>query len=288
MEESFDESLDKFILENNLILEDNVESYSLENFSKWDIVYKSKHDVDLELRLGNDCRTYLIIENQCGCDAFAHWCFESAIYIPIFHKLKKFYPDLKLVLKSIKNFKKLFLEKLGLNEYDICLDSSLNDWNMCFFVVPTSLNEKSCTDYYKKCVDDFCELITKGFPEIHTRDIIMLPRQKLENFKPNDRVYDTEKLEQQLIEKNKFILRTDTITSLDQQINTIRSAKTIILTDGSPFFVNGIFAKNSNIIIIGNITPWQISTFPKLQYIVKKITDLGNTYTYSSENLIIN
>lgn len=278
--------LDKFILENNLIIEDNVISYTLENFSSWKIEYHPFKEVEYDAIHGGTCKEYFIIENQGGSDAFAHWCFESAIYLPIFKELQKFCPCLKLVLKSMKNFKKLFLEKLEINMSDVCLDKDLldNPFNICYFISPTSLNEKSCTNHYISYVDDFCELITEGFPEIHTRDIIMLPRQKLENFKPNDRVYDTEKLEQLLVSKNRLVLHTDTITSLDQQINTIRSAKNIILTDGSPFFVNGIFAKNSNIIIIGNITPWQISTFPKLQYIVKKITDLGNTYRYSSGN----
>ena len=82
---------DEFIIENKLRVENNVKSYTLENFSDWKIEYHKEIE-------GVSVKKYFIIENQCGSDAFAHWCFESAIYLPIFKELKKFCPDLKLIL----------------------------------------------------------------------------------------------------------------------------------------------------------------------------------------------
>jgi hypothetical protein len=272
--------MEELLKNNNIIKKYNVESYSLsDNYLEWNILYNENTE-----NTENTENVYFIIENQQGSDAFAHWCFESAIYLFIFIELKKFYPNAKLLLKSIKNFKKLFIEKLGISLNDVCIEHNYE--NICFFSTPTSLNEKSCDQYYKSCVDNFCKIFDYDYIG-GKKEIVMLPRQKLENFKPNDREYHTGVLENELLKKDHTILHTDQIKDINTQINIIKSHKNIILTDGSPFFVNGIFAKNSNIIIIGNTTPWQISTFPKLAYIVKKILDNGNNYRYSTGNDII-
>ena len=42
-------------------------------------------------------------------EAFSHWVYESAIYLPLFCMLKVTYPTLKLVLKTKKEFQTPFL-----------------------------------------------------------------------------------------------------------------------------------------------------------------------------------
>ena len=282
----------------------NVSSYKLsDSYDTWIVCDECGESIGSEGKLDeikNESENYyFIIENQFGSDAFAHWCFESAIYVPLFLVLKKNYPNIKLVMYSYKNFKKLFLEKLGVSVLDITSGDrsgsditvrkndivyELHTNNTCFFVKPTSLNQKNIDTYYKDKVDIFCNLLNYGEEKNKIRDIIMLPRQKLENFKPNDRVYNTEKLEEKL--KNRAeIMHTDKITNLYTQINSIKESKNIILTDGSPFLDNGIFAKNSNIYIIGNITPCQSQTFPKLNYIISKISMQNKIFYTTIEQL---
>lgn len=246
----------------------NIQSYSNNENNNWN--YKIINNNYL-----NPINYYLIIESDQN-EAFAHWVFESGIYLLLLIELKKKYPLIKLHLKTKKIFKLLFIKKFNFSEDDICYDIKLP--NTCIFIDPISrLCDNNISDEYKKQVDLFYNYF-RSLSILNNKvgksiNILFLPRQKKENFKPNDRTYNTI-----LLEKCPFItvLHTDQITNLNEQINYINSAKNIILTDGSPFLVNGMFAYNSTIFIIGNTTVGQIDFYKKMQYLEKKIIENNN------------
>ena len=69
------------------------------SFNKWTIetnqIYPSNYSYP-----SNDSSYYFIIDTLLH-DAFAHWVFESAIYLPLFLLLKeKYYPNLKLYIRG--------------------------------------------------------------------------------------------------------------------------------------------------------------------------------------------
>ena len=104
---------------------------------------------------------------------------------------------------------------------------------------------------------------------------LIMPRQSKENFKPNDRTINMD-----YNWPNAVILNTDTVTNLINQIELIIKSKNIVLTYGSPFFVNGLFAKNSNIIVLGdNFKHHEV--FPYLQHVYQEILKYGNTVHFS-------
>ena len=61
------------------------------------------------------------------------------------------------------------------------------------------------------------------------------------------------------------VLHKDRITDIKDQINLILRAKNIIVTDGSPYLINGLISLNSNIICIGNIVRGQILLFSEMR-----------------------
>lgn len=209
----------------------NVIEYSYENFNSWKI------KVDEQTTIEN----YYFVIDTISDEAFSHWVFESAIYLPIFKELQKLYPEIKLVLRTKKTFKTLFC-----NFFEIDPVYKIEPNNLCFFPSPiSSQNDKTITEDLKKQIYIFRSYF-QGESEIKYENIVM-PRQTKENYKYNDRQYNFEPLIKQL---QPYILNTDEITDLNQQINTVQSGKNIYLSEGAPFLVNGLFCKNKNIFIV--------------------------------------
>jgi len=214
---------------------ENVLEYSYENHNTWKIILND------DLKLANE-NIYFIIDTLFQ-DAFGHWVFESAIYLPLFKKLKETYPNIKLVLKEEKNYKKLFCKYFNIDSNDIVYIIESN--NISFFPSPiTCLNDQVISETYKNQIFKFKEFFVDN--NNIKRDLLIMPRQTKENYKNNDRVHNI----QYLLDKYKdkaYILNTDEITDLKDQIDLVQSSKNIFLTEGSPFFVNSFFCKNKNI-----------------------------------------
>lgn len=140
--------------------------------------------------------------------------------------------------------------------------------NICF--VPqqnTSFNDKTITDKYINHIKSFWNIFQTSIIE-KTIDIVLLPRQKKENYKGNERITDTADIEEKLstITNNYCVLHTDNNKEIKSQIDIIRRAKTIIVTDGSPYLVNGFFAKDSKIILLGDITAFHAQDYIKYAF----------------------
>jgi hypothetical protein len=210
---------------------EQISSYSYENFISWNCIL-NKEDV---------IQNYYFIIDTISDEAFGHWIFESAIYLPVFKELQKIYPNIKLVLKTKKTFKTLFCSFFNIEPI-----YTLETNNLCIFPTPLSaLNDKHITQEWKQYVYNFRSYFQKE-TEIRYENIVM-PRQVKENFAPNDRQYNFGNLIKQL--SDAYILNTDEIVDLKDQINIIQSGKNIYLSEGSPFLVNGLFCKNKQIFI---------------------------------------
>ena len=93
---------------------------------------------------------YYFIADTLYDEAFGHWVLETGIYLPLFITLKKTYPNLKLVLRSKRMFKKLFCDFFGIKDVVYSLEPN----NVCFFPSPISaLNDKSISNLYYKAIE---------------------------------------------------------------------------------------------------------------------------------------
>lgn len=262
-----------FIEEAKLFLVENVSEYSLENFNTHKIITTTQTCTNMV--------SYYFAIDLLYNEAFGHWVYESAIYLPLFNALKSSYPNIKLLLKTHKTFKLLFTDFLGIPVSDVIYDTDINPANICIFPSPISaLNDKSITGTYKNLVDKFATLFA-NFTHIRinkNNDYVVLPRQKKENYNANDRVYDFSVIYNVLkYNKKTFnVVNTDNITHLTEQINLLRMSNNVILTDGSPFLVNIMFCRDQKVFVIDRITQKQSSEYIKINFIINHICTQNN------------
>ena len=76
---------------------------------------------------------------------------------------------------------------------------------------------------------------------------------------------------------NHYILNTDTITDIKDQIDLIEKSENIIINDGSALLINGLFAKNSNIYVCERlVTQGQSNIYPPMKNIINSIQNINN------------
>jgi hypothetical protein len=238
----------------------NVINYECENFSRW-IINNNENSI-----IKGNIQYYLIIDLPAN-EAFAHWVYESAIYLPFFNILKKQYPNIKLHFKTMKDYKKLFCNYFNITDNDITLH--LKENNVCIFPLPIScLNNVELTTDYKLLVNNLISNLNIIKENNKQYNILLSPRGKKENLVANDRLCNVVDVINNIYNNsNNYILYTDDIDNLNEQIQIFSNSKNVILVDGSAYLVNGIFCTNSNIIILGNITLSQMAIYKKLQFI---------------------
>ena len=221
--------------------------------------------------------TYFIIDTIFN-EAFGHWVFECAVYLDLFLLLKKRYPSLKLHLKTKRTFKLLFCSLFTINAEDIVY--SLEPSNISYFPSPISLqNNRDLPQDYIDQMRVFFLRFNQYKSKIVSPATLIMPRQSKENYINNGKHYNMDKLKEYVPSAEFF--HTDTVTDLREQITKVSSASRIILTDGSPFTVNGIFAHNAKIMIIDTITLVQSHNYPKQKHIIDTIKELNNiSYEY--------
>jgi len=274
-----------------LFIIENVMNYSLINFDTHRIETCEKTD---DIVKSNKVEYYFAIDLLFD-DAFGHWVYESAIYLPIYNKLKDKYPNIKILLKEKKTYKLFFLNFFNIMERDIVYNNEINSNNVCIFPSPISPlnNNSNFTDIYKSILYNFCTIFSnyQKCIEPYQYDYVILPRQNKENYKGNDREYNLESVYESIstITNKYYIIHTDMITNIYDQISRVRSASNVILTDGSPFLVNNMFCKNQKLFVFDTITTNQSANYIKLKYIQDMISELNNnTYTYLSKHTSVN
>jgi hypothetical protein len=198
---------------------------------------------------------YYILETVYH-DAFAHWVYETAIYLHLF----KF--DGKIVLRNHpeRTYKKLFLSLYGISEEYIVWSNSdqiPENNNICKISKSFCLNDTNRDNIpkFNVLVDSFFNSI---LPETITErrkekllNHLFLPRNKVQNYVANDRVMNYQSFYQHISGIDYLEYDTQETKDFKEQIKLLQSAKNVYLDYGSSFLVNGLFCDNSNIYITG-------------------------------------
>ena len=254
----------------------NVTTYTLcgTTFNTWIV------QTDSTLSDISSTNVYFVID-LCFDEAFGHWVYESAIYLPLFCMLKVTYPTLKLVLKTKKNFKHLFCSYFNIAESDIVYHIPTTESNLCFF--PSPISSLNITNPNSKVHEYYTSIfrLFKECPSIKKDPVeyLIMPRQTIENYKGNDRTIPFQAIFDHFTHNTTNthrIFHTDTVTNLIDQINELRSAKTIICHDGSALLVNGMFVQNKQFLVVSLYTPGQASKYPQLSKIIEYINKINN------------
>jgi len=221
----------------------------------------------------NNLLSFFLLFETCFDSTFGHWIYESAIYLSYFFELKSKYSELKILVKKNpkRNYKKLFFQALNINDKDIYwLDNAeIDDGktvyinipsnNICINTKPHYLNTVQIKDRdtFKKLIIKFKNKIIDNlnitYPTEKNIENLFFKRSKIENYTPNDRTINYDKV-YKLLEEQEYI-EYDTIntTNLKDQIELLISSQNIFLDWGAAFHVNLLFCKNSNIFISNKI-----------------------------------
>lgn len=234
---------------------------------------------------------YFLLFETCFDSAFGHWVYESAIFLPLYKKIKEQFHDKKIKILVKKNparkYKKLFFDALDITEEDIYyIDNKIiNSDNVCYDIIPinnyciTSVNycltnktySNDDMNKYKSLLLNFKTHVLSNINFDSNKKIqnLFLPRNKVENYVPNDRKINYVKIYKILETKQYIEYDTAETNKLCDQIQLVLSSENIYLDYGSSFYVNGFFCKNSTIYVI-NYDNNQFVTYP-LFYLIYKI-----------------
>lgn len=215
-----------------------------ENYG-WDVAYDST--------LHREPEQYYFCVDTIYNETWPHWVDESAIYLILFHKIKKIYPNLKLYSLCKKIFKYAMYKAFDIAEEDVVYIIN-NPINCFIFPEYISLADHRKPFLFMKHMNNFYNYIVEKCPTKEKDiDILYLPRGKKENSKGTERQIP---VQESLIEylstiSNVKIFYTDDTTNMIDQWDIVRRAKVIILNEGGNHGINGFFAYNSDILVLG-------------------------------------
>ena len=212
---------------------------------------------------------YFLIETLYSDNQFGHWVWESAIFLPSFLEFKRSDPRLHLVLRSKKQYKKLFTDFFGIRQEDVLHIDDLESGktsvtgrlpsahNWCVFPPTIALNSFSNETLHSwiPYFDDMIRVIR------HRRDpssrlepipFLFLPRQSKENYITNERHVNYTDIYDAVINAGGEVLETDYVGDLTVQINKIQAADVVILDNASSLLFNGLVARNKTLYALGS------------------------------------
>jgi hypothetical protein len=281
-------------LEGGIIIDSIFKVYTVKNLKmcvinrdKWEIETYEHHD---------NTNYFFIFEHNTS--AIAHWVYESAIYLELFIKLKQKYGNIKLVISGKKVFKKLFLNIFNIFDDDILyldnndsnkteIPSELSS-NTCIIPSPISnLLSPTCHDLWQKQLIRFIEFFSRiSIENTESVDYLIMPRQTKENYQSNNRIIDFSNIIN-FFNNSSYkteLLNTDTVTTLVQQIEKVRSARNIILTDGGAFSLNLLFCKNKTFYVITRQSELQQVYYPMAKLQIDTLCSFNNNkYIYFND-----
>jgi len=198
---------------------------------------------------------FFVVENAYE-SAFVHWVTESAVFLHYWAELLENYPNLKLWVRTTKDYKKLTAALYGISPERI-VTGQLPQPNMCLFP-PLQRENSSRMDFML-----FITLVERHFERMRAAadpfkqeeiPILIMPRQSKENYAINDRQvpgYDV--LGRWATRIGGKVFNTDEVKSMGEQASVLLASKVIVLDYGSSLFFNGVIARDSTILIIGNM-----------------------------------
>ncbi len=271
----------------DFVVAHNVIDYEFYDFNSWKIrALSPTYENGIKGLSPTSVPIFIVIDTKFH-EAFGHWFFESAIWLPTIKVILDQFPSAKIHLKESKGYKTKIL-----NYFDISADRISNKIdgpsNLCIFINPcTSLNDSSENNRFKDLLYSF----SKYFHQTTTSkkiDFLLMPRQKRENFVANDRQVNTDDLE--LFFSNMpscEIFNTDTSPTFSNQISIIQASKHLVVTDGSAFLVNAFLAQSTVVFVLGDtLVPNQRCVQEKTRIICEYIEHNNAVmYLQSSDNV---
>ncbi len=279
-------SANKHFQSSDFTLVHNLVSYEHFEFNSWKIsALIPGYEIGVGKLDNQSPQIYIIIDTQFH-DAFSHWFFESAIWLPKIKFILDAHPNAKIHLKGVKGYKTQILEFFGITADQIATEFSQQN-NLCIFVNPcTAFNDQTEYKKFQSMLADFWEQFHIELP-VKKIDYLLMPRQKKGNYISNNREVNTDDLELYLRNiSSSSIFNAEHSPTFADQINAVQSSKHILVPDGSAFLVNAFLAKNSVIAVLGDtLVPCQRQVQEKMRVLCEHIEHHNAVmYVHSTSN----
>lgn len=222
---------------------------------------------------------YFILDTST---AFAHWIYESFIFISELIELNKTNNNIKILTKNNKKYVKSFLKFFNINNEIVNTIDNYN--NITYAPLFMSLNfthkDPKIDNYFNYHLDYYINYITNNIINISSiNKCVFLPRNDHENFVHNEKFNNIDKIKEIIINNGGIVLDTYHLNNIKYQFSILNNSDTIIVEYGSSFLVNCAFLKNKKIYVINNNNCYHIQmiTNPYINYFVQK-NILNNNY----------
>jgi hypothetical protein len=205
-------------------------------------------------------------------EAFCHWVFESAILLPTLRG--------RPLLTTKKSYKTLFCRYFGIPDNQIRYDPNRLA-GRSFRLIDNPIPQ----GYPQLLETFFTKFSSSVIPDV---DFVVMPRQKKENYVPNDRACPlTPFLDVfQKSGRTHRIVHTDEITDLQAQIDIVNSGRNLVVVDGAAFLVNGMFCSGKQIYVIScSLVEEQSKIYPMMKLIYDKIKQKNNVIFIKADQL---
>jgi hypothetical protein len=236
-----------------------------------------------------DLKIFFLFETEYH-NAFGHWIYENATFLPFI----KYFPKNMYILvneNEYRTYKKLFFNLFNINEDKLYYLNNTIDQELDYNLIPennicivcrnlklnTQIKNEKFTNIFTYLTDNFCHEIFSNNKFDYTKKInhLFFPRNKKENYTPNNRCVDYSNLYEILKEKEYVTYNTLETIDIKDQIQLLLSADNVYLEWGSSFFVNGLFCRDSNLYTYGNVmTDKDKDIFFEKYSLTKKISNI--------------
>jgi len=245
----------------------------------------------------SDVKVFFLFETEYH-NSFGHWINENALFLPYF----KYFPKNVFVLvnkNEHRTYKKLFFNLFNIPEdklyyLDNTIDQALDynlipENNICIICrnlrASTQVKNSIFSNNFTNLINNFYGGIRENHNFDYTKKIkhLFFPRNKKENYKPNDRHINYTNVSKFLEGSEWVTYNTEETIDIKDQIQLLLSAENVYLEGGSAYFVNGLFCKDSKLYIYGNVTNSSennLKTYNLLQLIKNSIVKNNNDITY--------
>ncbi len=235
--------------------------------------------------------TFLVWMSQFD-DALLHWLLECAVFFELFAVLRdRVCPNLRIWCKGPpRPYHATIAAHLGISADAIVYTVPPAATNVCIVPHPDQmLNDARFSDAARARLDRlfarFAAAAAGADPLVDggllqqplPYDVVVLPRQQLHNnvHASGQRRSDCSDIVCELLARRGadrvFVLHTDRMRSLQEQLDIVRSSSCMIVTDGSPFLFNALAVKGCRIIVLGDTVLEQARQFTKMKYLLDYI-----------------
>ncbi len=230
--------------------------YEIENVVSIHIRHRDNYGWDVEYdpsQEGSIPQTYLMLEGIYD-EAFHHWVYETAIFLPLFRRLQQKYPGMKLYSFHKKLYKDCVYKAFDISASEISYTID-HPRNRFVFIRCTSQADHTTPHLYREYVRRFHAALVPEVPPPKDIELLYLPRGSSENIRDFSIPVQPALLEALMPNPRVKVYFTDKTTDIREQIQMIQRAKVILLNEGTNCLVNGFFAVGSRIVVLGGVGP---------------------------------